>query len=172
MCRIGAADLASGSPTALEDSGAIEYLAWPTMTVADVLQDEGVHLMPMHKPFDGYVEPPVRVSAMILIHFQCNRYSVPTPHAPKRGDHDQPKLCRMAKGIWQRKMTTALLDRLTHHCHIIETGNDSWRFKHSESTRKAPGRKSVKKGETNPRTIVQFMHQQGGSNFDENSGQF
>lgn len=58
----------------------ISHPEWHQMKVADVLQDEQTRLMPCPRPFDGYVEQPVRVSHTALIHFQKNRYSVPTQY--------------------------------------------------------------------------------------------
>jgi transposase len=56
-----------------------EELAHPEheqFSVAEMLEHERTHLMPMPEPFDGYVEKPARVSSTCLVAVARNRYSV------------------------------------------------------------------------------------------------
>ena len=50
---------------------------FPEMCIAEAHEHEQAHLMPMPKPFDGYVESSARVSSTCLVTVKRNRYSVP-----------------------------------------------------------------------------------------------
>lgn len=56
---------------------------YPALTIAEALDIEREHLMPMPEPFDGYVQRTVRVSSTCLVSVARNRYSVPCEWAGK-----------------------------------------------------------------------------------------
>jgi len=55
----------------------VRHPEYAQFSVAEVLEHEQAHLMPMTTPFDGYVEKPARVSSTCLVAVARNRYSVP-----------------------------------------------------------------------------------------------
>jgi hypothetical protein len=57
--------------------GEVRHPEHGQFSVAEMLEHERPHLMPMPEPFDGYVEKPARVSSTCLVSVARNRYSVP-----------------------------------------------------------------------------------------------
>ena len=92
----------------------IQHGAMPG-TVADVHGSEVSSLMPMGRPFDGFVEHTKRVSPTCLVHFETNRYSVPASFA------NRPVSLRVYP---DRLVVAAEGHVLCEHARIVERSHD------------------------------------------------
>jgi len=90
-------------------------------SVAEVLELECAHLMPMPAPFDGYIEKPARVSSTCLVSVARNRYSVPCEWA---GQMVSTRLYPTRVAIHANEALVASHDRLSTY------GNTRYDWQH------------------------------------------
>jgi transposase len=98
----------------MEQWSVLRHVALPG-SVAEAHAGELPHLMPMGRPFDGFVEHAKRVSPTCLVHFESNRYSVPASFA------NRPVSLRVHP---ERVVIAAEGQVLCEHARIIERSHD------------------------------------------------
>ena len=91
------------------------------LTVADMLEHEQSHLMPMVTPFDGYVEQPGRVSSTCLVSAARNHYSVPCELAGKM----------ISKRFYPERLEVVYDDGVVaSHPRLFERGQTRYDWRH------------------------------------------
>ena len=101
------------------------------LTVAEMLEHEQPHLMPMVTPFDGYVEKPGRVSSTCLVSAARNRYSVPCELAGKR----------ISKHFYPERIDVVFEDAVVaSHERLFDRGQNRYDWRHYIAlTERKPG---------------------------------
>jgi hypothetical protein len=90
-------------------------------TVAEMLEHELPHLMPMPEPFDGYVENPARVSSTCLVTVLRNRYSVPCELAGQM----------VSTRLYPTRVVVVAEDRIVaNHARLSDRGQTSYDWQH------------------------------------------
>jgi len=91
------------------------------LTVAEMLEHEQPHLMPMVSPFNGYVEEPGRVSSTCLVNVARNHYSVPCELAGKM----------VSKRLYPERIDFVFNEEVrTSHPRLFDRGQTCYDWQH------------------------------------------
>jgi transposase len=95
--------------------GTLRHPEYKEFSVAEMLEQERAHMMPVPTPFDGYVENPARVSSTCLVSVNRNRYSVPCELA---GQMVSTRLYHNKVSVAAGDAVVASHDRLNDRGHV------------------------------------------------------